>query len=82
MVTTGLLDLVLKRWYREGSWKFEDIFDGVQVGQRLAALNCAFTGARGLFQAAGAGQVRSMLDRGIDETCRSFVGTLASGIRR
>lgn len=76
MVTTGLLDLVLKRWRREGSWKFEDIFDGVAVGQRLAALNCAFAGARGLFQAAGAGDVREMLDRGVDEVCNSFVKTL------
>ena len=30
-MTTGLLDLVLKRWYREGSWKFDDVFDGVQA---------------------------------------------------
>lgn len=82
MVTTGLLDLILKRWYREGSWKFEDVFDGVAVGQRLAALNCAFTGARGLFQAAGAGRVRAMLDGGVDEACGSFVTTLGSLSRR
>lgn len=81
MVTTGLLDLVLKRWRREGYWKFEDIFDGVAVGQRLAALNCAFTGARGLFQAAGAGHVREMLDRGVDEVCGAFVTSLESRSR-
>jgi fructokinase len=78
MVTTGLLDLVLKRWYREGSWKVEDIFEGVEVGQRLAALNCGFTGARGLFLAAGASYVRDMLDRGIDEAPTSYVATLGS----
>ncbi|WP_315833664.1 PfkB family carbohydrate kinase [Bradyrhizobium prioriisuperbiae] len=76
MVTTGLLDLVLKRWYHEGSWKVEDIFDGIQLGQRLAALNCGFTGARGLFLAAGARRVRAMLDRGIDESSTSYVTTL------
>jgi fructokinase len=76
MVTTGLLDLVLKRWYREGSWKVEDIFDGIEVGQRLAALNCGFTGARGLFLAVGASHVREMLDQGIDEASTSYVSTL------
>lgn len=78
MVTTGLLDLVLKRWYREGSWTVDDVFDGVEVGQRLAALNCGFTGARGLFLAAGANLVREMLDRGIDETSTSYVSTLGT----
>ncbi|XIA62046.1 PfkB family carbohydrate kinase [Bradyrhizobium sp. TZ2] len=78
MVTTGLLDLVLRRWYREGSWKVQDIFDGVEVGQRLAALNCGFTGARGLFLAAGAPHVRDMLDRGVDEASTSYVITLGS----
>jgi fructokinase len=82
MVTTGLLDLILKRWHREGSWKFEDIFDGVAVGQRLAALNCGFTGARGLFQEAGAGRVRAMLDDGVDEACSSFLPALESLDRR
>lgn len=72
MVTTGLLDLVLTRWHRNGSWKTEDIFDGVEVGQRLAALNCGFTGARGLFLAAGANQVREMLDKGLHEVCTSY----------
>lgn len=76
MVTTGLLDLILKRWYHEGSWNVEDIFDGIQVGQRLAALNCGFTGARGLFLAAGAHHVREMLDRCIDELTTTYVATL------
>ena len=78
MVTTGLLDLVLRRWYREGSWTVDDVFDGVEVGQRLAALNCGFTGARGLFRAAGANHVREMLDRGIDEASTSYVSTLGT----
>lgn len=73
MVTTGLLDLVLKRWYRDGYWKIEDIFDGVEVGQRLAALNCGFTGARGLFLAAGASHVRHMLDSGLDGASASLI---------
>jgi len=81
MVTTGLLDLVLKRWYRDGSWKVEDIFDGVEVGQRLAALNCGFTGARGLFLAAGASHVRDMLDRGVDEGAASHLVALGGSGR-
>ncbi len=78
MVTTGLLDLILTRWLRDGRWKVQDIFEGVEVGQRLAALNCAFAGARGLFVAAGARRVREMLDRGVDEICSSYVAALGS----
>jgi fructokinase len=78
MVTTALLDLILRRCMHGGSWTIEDLFEGVQLGQRLAALNCAFEGARGLFFAAGAGYVRSILDHGIDEGCSSYVRTLGS----
>lgn len=78
MVTTGLLDLLLKRCQHEGCWRVEDVFEGVALGQRLAALNCAFAGARGLFFAAGAPYVREILDGGIDESCSSFVAKLGS----
>jgi len=78
MVTTGLLDFILRRCMHGGSWTIDDLFEGVLVGQRLAALNCAFAGARGLFFAAGAGYVRDILDRGIDDSCSSFVTTLGS----
>lgn len=76
MVTTGLLDFILKRWSSYDGWSLDDVMEGVGVGQRLAALNCAFTGARGLFFAAGAGYVREILDRGVDEACASYVVTL------
>lgn len=78
MVTTGLLDFVLKRLCEVGRWTVEDVFEGVVAGQRLAALNCGFTGARGLFIAAGASHVREVLDRGVEEACTSYVTALAS----
>jgi fructokinase len=73
MVTTGLLDLILKRWSVRDRWSLDDVMDGTGVGQRLAALNCAFAGARGLFFAAGAAYVREILDRGVDDDCAAFV---------
>jgi fructokinase len=73
MVTTGLLDFVLKRWSPGRGWSLDDIMEGVSIGQRLAALNCAFAGARGLFFAAGAAHVREILDRGIDDGCASDI---------
>jgi fructokinase len=73
MVTTGLLDFILKRRSSERGWSLDDVMEGVGVGQRLAALNCAFAGARGLFFAAGAAYVRDILDRGVDEDCASYV---------
>jgi fructokinase len=73
MVTTGLLDFILKRWSARDRWSLDDVMDGIRVGQRLAALNCAFAGARGLFFAAGAPYVREILDRGVDDECASFV---------
>jgi fructokinase len=76
MVTTGLLDFILSRWSSERGWSLDDVMEGVRVGQRLAALNCAFAGARGLFFAAGAAYVREILDRGVDDNCGSYVVTL------
>lgn len=73
MVTTGLLDFILKRWLPGRQWSLDDFMQGVGVGQRLAALNCAFAGARGLFFAAGAAYVRDILDRGVDEACASYI---------
>ncbi|MCX7318733.1 MAG: PfkB family carbohydrate kinase [Hyphomicrobiales bacterium] len=76
MVTTGLLDFILTRWTSDRRWSLDDVMEGVGIGQRLAALNCAFTGARGLFFAAGAGYVREILDRGVEGDCGSYVMTL------
>lgn len=73
MVTTGLLDFVLKRWSPDRGFSLDDIMQGAGIGQRLAALNCAFAGARGLFFAAGAAHVREILDRGIDDDCATDI---------
>lgn len=67
MVTTGLLDRLLRRWSGVGHWSAADFFAGVQAGQRLAAINCAFAGARGLFHALGGSSVRAGLDDGLGD---------------
>lgn len=72
MVTTGLIDRLLRRWRGKGLWSPNDVLEGVEAGQRLAAVNCAFAGARGVFHAVGAHHVRSALDRGLDDDFMSF----------
>ncbi|HMQ95127.1 PfkB family carbohydrate kinase [Amaricoccus sp.] len=75
MVTTGLLDVLLRCRTSGGGWSASDIHDGVRAGQRLAALNCAFAGARGLFLALGASNVRSGLDRDFEDDFITFALT-------
>lgn len=58
MVSVGLIDWLLRR----PSWTFSSIFEGVNAGQRLAAVNCGFAGARGVFQRYGADVARAILD--------------------
>ena len=72
MVTTGLIDRLLRRWRGKGQWSAEDVIQGVAAGQRLAAVNCAFAGARGIFHAVGADRVRSALDHGLDSDFITF----------
>jgi fructokinase len=62
MVTTGLLDHLLRKWETRRNWTANDFHTGIETGQRLAALNCAFAGARGVFHALGGEGVRSGLD--------------------
>jgi fructokinase len=66
MVTTGLLDHLLRHWAGRSDWTAEDIFEGVEAGQRLASVNCAFAGARGVFHALGPQRVRSGLESGFE----------------
>lgn len=70
MVTTGLLDHLLTRWPSRSAWTVSEVFAGIEAGQRLAALNCAFAGARGLFHALGGAAVRLGLDEGL---CNRFI---------
>jgi fructokinase len=63
MVSIGVIDRLLGSTGSKPSLDIEDLLQGVVAGQRLAAANCAFTGARGLFRAMGAAYARSVLDR-------------------
>jgi fructokinase len=60
MVTIGLIDWVLRGM--PAKLTIEAVLAGVVAGQRLAAANCAFIGARGLIQRRGASAARAILD--------------------
>ncbi len=62
MVTVGLIDWILTDATNQESIRTADIINGVVAGQRLAAANCGFDGARGLFRCRGAQFARSILD--------------------
>lgn len=62
MVSVGLIDWLLKRRLDAISCSIDAIQTGVVAGQRLAAANCAYVGARGLFAGQGASVVRRILD--------------------
>ena len=62
MVTLGLLDAILQAdTFEPEALSMKTILEGVAAGQRLAAANCAFVGARGLFRERGAAHARSIL---------------------
>lgn len=63
MVSVAVIDRLLSRSPRGiRSLLVDDVFEGVWAGQKLAAANCAYVGARGVFKQAGAGAVRRLLD--------------------
>lgn len=62
MVSVGLIDWMLSSSTSCEQLSAETILDGVIAGQRLAAENCGFLGARGLFRTKGASFARSILD--------------------
>lgn len=62
MVSVGLIDWLLARPASvRHSLSIHDLMSGVVAGQRLAAENCGFAGARGLFKHRDAAYVRSLL---------------------
>lgn len=62
MVTLGLIDTILQSGARGPSLlSVETVLTGIVAGQRLAAANCAYVGARGLFREEGAAYARSIL---------------------
>jgi len=63
MVTIGIIDRILSRRVSTAEPPaLDDVLEGVFAGQRLAAANCAYVGARGIFRQQGAGFVRRILD--------------------
>jgi fructokinase len=63
MVSVGIIDWMLTH-HRRGTTQPSlcDFLSGVVAGQRLAAVNCAYAGARGIFLNHGASCARSILD--------------------
>jgi fructokinase len=70
MVTTGLIHALMNVGATRRSICLNDLYSGLVMGQWLAALNCAFVGARGVFHAFGGPTIRSALmsspDRSLD----------------
>jgi fructokinase len=62
MVSVGLIDHMLALGPFHSTPPVNDILRGIVAGQRLAAANCAYVGARGLFKTCGAQVVRQLLD--------------------
>ncbi len=62
MVSVGVIDWILTNGFGTSSLKAADLLEGIVAGQRLAAENCAYAGARGLFKKRGAGFVREILN--------------------
>lgn len=62
MVSVGVIDWILTNRLGTPNLKAADLLEGIVSGQRLAAANCAYAGARGLFKKRGAGFVREILN--------------------
>lgn len=62
MVTLGLLDAIIQSdACVPERLSIKTVLEGVRSGQRLAAANCAYVGARGLFRERGASYARLIL---------------------
>jgi len=61
MVSVGVIDWMLTNSFGTACLKAADLLEGIVAGQRLAAENCAYAGARGLFKKRGAQYVREIL---------------------
>ena len=64
MVTIGLINALLEnRRLKRKDLTLSETIRGVVAGQHLAAANCGFHGARGVFQHLGTNYVRSVISR-------------------
>ncbi len=69
MVSIAVIDWLLTHGLsRHTTLNLSAVLPGVKAGQRLAAENCAYVGARGLFRQRGASYARSILSDQLDET--------------
>lgn len=64
MVSVGVIDWLLTNRVGPTRLTSADLIGGIVAGQRLAAENCAYAGARGLFRTRGADYVRAVLAGG------------------
>lgn len=62
MVSVGVIDWLLVNDFNAAALKARDLLEGIVAGQRLAAENCAYAGARGLFRNRGTDYVRAVLN--------------------
>jgi fructokinase len=62
MVTTGLIHALMSASSSRRSIALQDVYTGLLMGQWLAAQNCAFIGARGLFHAFDGRTIREALE--------------------
>lgn len=68
MVSVGLIDWLLREQISgRRAATVQSLTAGVRAGQRLAAENCAFIGARGLFRERGADYARTVMKPRWDE---------------
>lgn len=68
MLTVGIIDWILGNNRPKADLLTLDYFlFGVTAGQRLAAVNCAFAGARGIFKQHGARGARLILDGVVED---------------
>jgi fructokinase len=61
MVSVGVIDWMLSSGIRAEQLSASVLIEGIVAGQRLAAENCAFAGARGLFKNCGPNYAREVL---------------------
>ncbi|KQX38201.1 hypothetical protein ASD04_11315 [Devosia sp. Root436] len=61
MVSVGLIDWLVSHKQARFVWNMAEMAAGVRAGQLLAATNCAYLGARGVFNAIGVDGVRRLL---------------------
>jgi fructokinase len=61
MVSIGVIDWIIANRLRPDGLSAVGLIEGIIAGQRLAAENCAYAGARGVFKKRGAGYVKRML---------------------